>query len=372
MRYIFSILLLALTISCSTKQDIVTDDDVKKISFRFNKNIRNDEPLKMSQLYDSVRYVMLDDVGQTVLIGEVTKLCLDDEYMYIFDRKSDAVFKFDYNGEFIKKYHHKGRGPGEYVTLATFDVDRRNGNIVFYDLAQRKIIVYSKEDKFLYDYRITDDVPRDFAVLNNGDHIFLTYDYMRGVRRGIWQCDSMGVVKKSLVEIDESFKFSSGIFPRYFRHLGDIVYVKGSEDSNYLYHISGDSIANPYQFDIDITIPDRITTSPLPEMSDKNSGKVYAVTEYLETKKWIIASATNLKEQHAIFYNKVNDSQHYVSSPDDIIDDMPPVGIIMSTTEDKFVGVLSVDYILSYQKTREMFPLINEDSNPVISISKVL
>ena len=42
-------------ISCSTKQDIVTDDNVKKISFRFNKNIRNDEPLKMSQLYDSVR-----------------------------------------------------------------------------------------------------------------------------------------------------------------------------------------------------------------------------------------------------------------------------------------------------------------------------
>ena len=141
-------------ISCSTKHDIVTDDNVKKISFRFNKNIRNDEPLKMSQLYDSVRYVMLDDVGQTVLIGEVTELCLDDEYMYIFDRKSDAVFKYDYSGQFIKKYHHKGRGPGEYVTLATFDVDRRTGNIVFYDLAQRKIIVYSKDNNFLYEYSL--------------------------------------------------------------------------------------------------------------------------------------------------------------------------------------------------------------------------
>ena len=372
MKYIFSVLLLVVTISCSTKQDIVTDDNVKKISFRFNKNIRNDEPLKMSQLYDSVRYVMLDDVGQTVLIGEVTELCLDDEYMYIFDRKSDAVFKYDYNGQFIKKYHHKGRGPGEYVTLATFDVDRRNGNIVFYDLAQRKIIVYSKDNNFLYEYRIKNDLPRDFAVLNNGDHVFLTYDYMKGVRRGIWQCDSMGVMKRPLVEIDESFKFSSGLFPTYFRHLGNTVYVRGSEDGNYLYHIYPDSITTPYQFDIDIKIPDRIRTSPLPEMSDKNRGKVYAVTGYLETKKWIVVSATNLKERHAIFYNKVNNSQHYVSSPDDVIDDMPPTGVIMATTKDTFVGVLSVGYILSYQKTREMFPLINEDSNPVISISKVL
>ena len=148
--------------------------------------------------------------------------------------------------------------------------------------------------------------------------------------------------------------------------------MRGSEDGNYLYHIYPDSITTPYQFDIDIKIPDRIRTSPLPEMSDKNRGKVYAVTGYLETKKWIVVSATNLKERHAIFYNKVNNSQHYVSSPDDVIDDMPPTGVIMATTKDTFVGVLSVGYILSYQKTREMFPLINEDSNPVISISKVL
>ena len=99
---------------------------------------------------------------------------------------------------------------------------------------------------------------------------------------------------------------------------------------------------------------------------------MYAVTEYLETKKWIVVSATDLKERHAIFYNKENNSQHYVSSPDDVIDDMPPTGVIMATTKDTFVGVLSVGYILSYQKTREMFPSINEDSNPVISISKVL
>ena len=73
-----------------------------------------------------------------------------------------------------------------------------------------------------------------------------------------------------------------------------------------------------------------------------------------------------------VFYNKSSNKQYYITSPESIIDDMPPTGHIMATNEDYFVGVLSVDYILSYETLRQKFPLINETSNPIISISKSL
>ena len=371
MKKITFLILLAIT-SCSYEQDVIEGKDAIQLSFRLKTDRHNSDVLTMSQVYDSVRYIQLDDVRQTVLIGEVSELQLTNEYIYIYDRHSDAVYKYDYDGAFVQKYYHKGRGPGEYVTITTFDIDRRNGNVLFYDVTRRMVIAYSDDNKFLYEYKIQKDVPRDFAVLNNGDHLFLTYDYMKGVRRGIWQCDSLGVVKNELVKIDESFKFSSGLFPSYFKRLGDVVYVRSSEDRDCLYHISGDSISIPYKFNFDIDIPNRIKTSPTPEMTQQNRGKVYAITEYFETKNWILASATNLISNHMVFYNKSSNKQYYITSPESIIDDMPPTGHIMATNEDYFVGVLSVDYILSYETLRQKFPLINEASNPVISISKSL
>ena len=167
MKKITFLILLAIT-SCSYEQDVIEGKDAIQLSFRLKTDRHNSDVLTMSQVYDSVRYIQLDDVRQTVLIGEVSELQLTNEYIYIYDRHSDAVYKYDYDGEFVQKYYHKGRGPGEYVTITTFDVDRRNGNVMFYDVTRRMVIAYSDDNKFLYEYKIQKDVPRDFAVLNNG------------------------------------------------------------------------------------------------------------------------------------------------------------------------------------------------------------
>lgn len=361
-------------LSCVNKQDSIgIDDDMRNIYVNCKLiNKHNDEPLRMSSVYDSVQYVLLDDVEQSVLIGEITEVRATDKYLYIYDRFSSTIYQYNYSGELIQKYHHVGRGRGEYITITTFDVDTRNGNVSVYDVSSSKMLVYSSNDEFLYSFKIEEDVPRDFALLDNGDYLFLTYDYMKGARRGIWQCDSLGAFKKQLVEIDANFKYASGIIPSYFRHIGNKVYVKGPEDNSYLYHISSDTIVASYKVHTGIKIPKRIRRNPLPTTNEENKGKVYSIVNYCETDSWVLLSVYDMIDNPTMLYNKRTNASYYILSNDDeVIDDMPFVGTVITTTSEAFINIISVDMILSHQLLMEQFPTIDSNSNPVIAICRL-
>lgn len=346
---------------------IIATSCVNKIDSNYVNPYQNDN---IDWLFESYSITPLETTDDC-LISEISKIKLYNDKYYILDGKK-AILVFDKNGMFLGKVSHVGRGHGEYIEISSFDVNTRNGNVSVYDVSSSKMLVYSSNDEFLYSFKIEEDVPRDFALLDNGDYLFLTYDYMKGARRGIWQCDSLGAFKKQLVEIDANFKYASGIIPSYFRHIGNKVYVKGPEDNNYLYHISSDTIVASYKVHTGIKIPKRIRRNPLPTTNEENKGKVYSIVNYCETDSWVLLSVYDMIDNPTMLYNKRTNASYYILSNDDeVIDDMPFVGTVITTTSEAFINIISVDMILSHQLLMEQFPTIDSNSNPVIAICRL-
>lgn len=367
--YLLYILLLS-TVCCISCQDngvAETHPDTVVIPVKFKSKNKSGK-IRMSDIFESVTYVHLDEADGEALIGNIGDIRITEAGIFVSDAITNTVLLFNHTGKFIRRYNHRGRGHGEYVTMTGFDVCEQSGNLSIYDGATRRMCVYSGDDEFLYDIRI-DDIPRDFAVLDNGDYVFYTPDYMKHVRRGIWQTDSLGNFRRQVMAFDDEFKFNSGIHERYFHHLGDQVHTVASENHNDLYRIAADTAFAAYRLDVDIKIPRAVKRNPIANM-DNHIGSVYTICDYLETATWMKVSVSDLQSLIMIFYNKTTGECHYIQTDDDIELDMPNVGVMMTSTEDAIIGQLSAPYIMAFQSLRDNFPSITEDSNPVLSICR--
>ena len=106
------------------------------------------------------------------IIKEVTdSLLIDDDvhfasiidiknnggYIYVLDLGVNMLLKFDLNGNFVDVYNRVGSGPGEYLKILFFDVDR-TGNIYLYDSMQRKIIITDSTFEFEREFRVKEMV----------------------------------------------------------------------------------------------------------------------------------------------------------------------------------------------------------------------
>ena len=107
-------------------------------------DLSNTKPVKLSNFFcDSVEYIKLES-PEEYLIGEVSRLEITDQYIFISDRyNSQSIFIFSRNGEFISQISALGNGPFEYDLLHDFFFDESeqeivvvslNGRIIFYDI----------------------------------------------------------------------------------------------------------------------------------------------------------------------------------------------------------------------------------------------
>lgn len=245
----------AITSCCGSHFFEDSRQEMELIKVNFN-SPNPKESLSWSDVVSSVKYINLSE-GQNATIGNISSVRVTDNRIYVQDNPNKQLLVYDLDGNYLMKIQRQGRGPGEYVSLTQFDVNETTGEITIMDLPSRKLLVYSDSGEFVRSISFVenDDVPRDFALLENGDYVFYSPDYNKGTDHyGIWQVDSLGVEVKRIYEIPEKYRFSAGIFPKYFHHLGNKVYVRGREFDGTLYHIGSDTYTTPYKLDVDIRL----------------------------------------------------------------------------------------------------------------------
>lgn len=321
--------------------------------------------IKMSDIFSDVKYIQLDE---TVQIGNVSSVRIVEDTIYVLDKKKDQIVKYDIKGNVAMKILRRGRGAGEYLSSDQFDVDERTGNISVLDIASRKVLIYTASGDFVDEFKI-EGVPRDFALLDNGDYVFYSPDYNKYESYyGIWQTDSRGRFKKHIMEIPRDFKFTSGIYPKYFHHMGDTVYVKGREDSYLLYHISNDAYSTPYHLNVDIEVPKDASRAEGPILDDYQ-GQVCLIQHYLENKKLLYVQMYNLKDSITLIYNKESGESYEITKNSQVVADVPFAGYYITTTEDAFVGVVLPEFVINNSELSSRFPDITTESSPIISLS---
>lgn len=107
---------------------------------------KNLEEIRLSDYVKNIRVVKLATSNE-VLIGEIVKVEIFNNRIYVLDRQSNTLFVFTDDGEILYKLRKIGQGPGEYIYL--FDFEVTNDGVYLSDIGRNAILHYDNDFNFI-------------------------------------------------------------------------------------------------------------------------------------------------------------------------------------------------------------------------------
>lgn len=135
MRKYFAVLIL-FAMSCSTESRLM---ESAQYSVDLDEIATSPSPFKV----DIRRVIPLETTDESV-ISDIKKAVFKNNQIYIQDRSSHKLRIFSIDGKYIGSLSRQGRGPGEYIKLTDFDVDKDYIYVLSAD--NKKIIQYDYDD----------------------------------------------------------------------------------------------------------------------------------------------------------------------------------------------------------------------------------
>ena len=274
-------------VCCNNQAQLAVEDNVIYLPL---KKIEKSEPLDLNRSAFRIDTVSLESSIPESMIGLIKDIRIADSIIFVQNDSRISLFSCD--GSFLRTVGHSGRGPGEYLNLYRFDICPEKDLIYVMDDMSRIIVAYDYNGEIINIIKF-EGVPRDFAVLPNGEILFYYPRFGNGsFARGLWRADSEGVLKEHLVGINPDFKHFINI-EHYLVHINpETVGFMGLEDEDKFYHITIDTAYLSYKMITDYSIPnnifedERISDQPLTE---------YLKSGYLESDSLLIFNLSDLK-----------------------------------------------------------------------------
>lgn len=149
----------------------------EKIYSEFDVEINNNE--KNIDDLSFIRSAKLVFLENKHLIGNIKKLYIHDNKIYIWDNVADEIIVFDTFGKYCFSVSGKGKGPNEYINITSFCYSKSDNNIFILDTKKRKVLCFSGQDgKFLYQEDI-EHVP--ISIESDSDKLYFynpfTFNY---------------------------------------------------------------------------------------------------------------------------------------------------------------------------------------------------
>ena len=244
MRNIMFVFLFFVFCSCSGVSSSflkVDTDSIAKKNIPIIKPEFEGKRLSISDYLKSVRYVKLE-LSDESLIGEITKLEVFENRIYVHDLKTKSVFVFSIDGRYLFKINNVGQGPGEYLQVNFFGIDRDRKEMVLSDFVSMKILRYDLSGKYLS----TQKVPfRGYGIHPIHDDKIAFYSAYRKTEKFkkehlLYYIDSKNNIEKAYFpyvnEDDVDFIstqsgpfYSNGNDYNYFDRYSDMVYLIGKD-----------------------------------------------------------------------------------------------------------------------------------------------
>jgi hypothetical protein len=118
--------------------------------------------IDISAIAAHIDYIRLESIPES-LIGDITKIEIKNDRIYVLDRDNSFLFMFDMDGKFIRQFGSRGNGPGEHLGLADFAL---SDSVVFAaDLMQARFILYDTLGRFITQ-KFMVPYPKKVAFLN--------------------------------------------------------------------------------------------------------------------------------------------------------------------------------------------------------------
>ena len=151
-----------------------------------NEGLKNQSDLKLSDIADSIKYVILSK-DKTVVINFIFFIALTDNNI-IASLSQTPFMRFDLNGNFLDTIGLFGRGPTEYMPGSKFAIDPVSKEIIVYRNFLHDFVRFDSNGKFIYKHplKISNSIesfeclsPSVFALFPVYDGRELTNDNVR-------------------------------------------------------------------------------------------------------------------------------------------------------------------------------------------------
>lgn len=324
------------------------------------------------------------ETNANCIMGEPRKLCLHNNKFYLTDMGvNKRIFIFNTSGNYLGSIGSYGKGPGEFINLTDFFINKTQNQLFVLDNDQRKVIVYDLQTaKFLYDFKITFSA-HDFAMIDDNKLVF--YSKVPQNKSGkSFSIAIMNLDDKSYNwflaqdELDTSLSGINSIFQSfntyYAPYLKDIVYriTSNSIEPAILFNFGQNKL--PEERLKDFRKNPRIILDLLKERKDW----IYGIENVLETDKFLTFNLEVSRNTVIVIYSKETGSFFYGNQYEDLLGVFPQF-INIAASENEFYGFINSyffvrgkDKILQQNNwilKEEYLKAINsiqEESNPVI------
>ena len=205
MKTIFStisIVLCIFLISC--KSEIKRPDAIR---VKFGAPIEN-----FTSLIESVEYIPLE-TDSVHHVGYNPQLYVGDDSYYIVDdiMANDRIYRYDLNGKFLNQIGRRGRGPGEFGAISSFQL--LNDTIIVFSYPH-KMLMFTQDGNFIRSSELSQTIIREAYYVGDGYLIYNGFGDEKG-RLFFEGKDSTQVKaflmekKNKCIDISERKRFSS-------------------------------------------------------------------------------------------------------------------------------------------------------------------
>lgn len=302
MKIICIISITCLVICCKTKDngEIKIDLTGKKTEIRY------------SDFVDSVSYVTLytDD---SCIISNIYHFFTDGSYTILSSRGGNGISIF-HNNHLIHNINHYGRGPGEFMRISSFCLDKVHKQICIHDELSGKILKYDYDGSFICEFPF-EEVIRDFANVD-GYFICIQPAYLKQGRAGIWSANPEGKFEKMLLACDPDHIYEV-IYPHYYNYVDEGISYYDRYD-NRLLSITPDTMYVKYRFNLIPALP-----SELKKSDNKGLQDYFMLASCYDFEDYLLLFYGSTDQYYQVLFNKT-DSSYRVT--DNIINDILPTG----------------------------------------------
>lgn len=199
---------------------------------------------KLSDFAEDVKIVPLE-FSDDCILGEIKKIVMSDSCIFVLENENQkGIYVFDHIGKYLYRIGNRGQGPEEFVDISDFSLNEEEQLIYLYDLARKKVLVFSYEGDFIK------DIQMNYYADN--------FEYQNGLFYLYRESPSFGDPLCSLVIKDENGNTVNKFYPVIkklpriheciFRKLDNqILFVEHMRDS--IFTIKGDKLSPKYYID---------------------------------------------------------------------------------------------------------------------------
>ncbi|MDH6314128.1 hypothetical protein M2137_002922 [Parabacteroides sp. PFB2-10] len=230
----FSMLLF----SCkeNTKKTNVGSEGTKTIS------LSSIEDSLQDTIYFKPPQIVVLETNEESLLAEITRVYMDDDVLFVYDKPSEKIFMFDISGKYLNRIDCKGEGPREYVQITDFTVDTIKKEIILLCAIPKKRMYFTYNGVFVKEEKHSDYYSQ---IATDGDYIYfeknvLTEDYQINILN-----EKTGKTQKELKSIDiKNYFYAHG---NSLNRGINILYVRRYD--NTIYELSNGKITETYHVD---------------------------------------------------------------------------------------------------------------------------